>query len=206
MKLVFRLAALPCALGCAWTAQAQTVDELPTVVVSATRTATPLSWQPVSVDQISREALTTQQAHNIGEALKALPNVNFGGGPRAAGQIPTLRGYSGKQITVLVDGARANDANSLVTPINIDPYQLQNIEVVRGPTSALYGSGGLGGVISFNTVSARDLLVPGQNVGADVKLGYASADRSGHYNARVYGQYENPACMANMKTSIYWLL
>ncbi len=198
MKLVFRLAALPCALGCAWTAQAQTVDELPTVVVSATRTATPLSWQPVSVDQISREALTTQQAHNIGEALKALPNVNFGGGPRAAGQIPTLRGYSGKQITVLVDGARANDANSLVTPINIDPYQLQNIEVVRGPTSALYGSGGLGGVISFNTVSARDLLVPGQNVGADVKLGYASADRSGHYNARVYGQYENIDLLASL--------
>lgn len=198
MKLAFRLAALPCALVCAWTAQAQTADELPAVVVSATRTATPLPWQPASVDQISREALTAQQAHSVGEALKALPNVNFGGGPRAAGQIPTLRGYSGKQITVLVDGARANDANSLVTPINLDPYQLQNIEVVRGPTSALYGSGGLGGVISFNTVSARDLLAPGQSVGADVKLGYASADRSGHYHARVYGQHDTIDLLASL--------
>src|SRR5574343_550476 len=99
MKLAFRLAALPCALVCAWAAQAQTADQLPAVVVSATRTATPQPWQPVSVDQISRETLTAQQAHSVGEALKALPNVNFGGGPRAAGQIPTLRGYSGKQIT-----------------------------------------------------------------------------------------------------------
>ncbi len=50
------------------------------------------------------------------------------------------------------------------------------VEVVRGPNSALYGSGALGGVMAFRTTDASDLLSPGQTSGARVSLGYQGVD------------------------------
>ncbi len=92
----------------------------------------------------------------------------------------------------MVDGARSNSpsASALWSPLYLDPYYLKQAEVVRGPSSSLYGSGGNGGVMSFTTLSAKDLLEPDQKAGADAKAGYASGDNSHRYNARVYGQNE----------------
>lgn len=187
------LAVLPFAVLCAFQAQAVElatgeVTELAPFVVSATRTPNRLDHLPASVSQVTAQDFEASQAYVVSDVMKRLPNVDFGGGPRPAAQIPTIRGYSGREITVLVDGARINDASSLSSPIHIDPYQLAAVEVVRGSTSSLYGSGGLGGVMAFRTVSARDLLADGQSTGADMRAGFASADLSQHYNARAYGQ------------------
>jgi hemoglobin/transferrin/lactoferrin receptor protein len=70
----------------------------------------------------------------------------------------------------------------------IDPFLLSRAEVVRGPVST-YGSGGLGGVMSFTTVSAKELLKEGKSAGGDVKVGFNSGDNSHRYNARVYGSH-----------------
>ena len=51
---------------------------------------------------------------------------------------------------------------------------MQQVEVVRGGGSTLFGSGALGGVISVETVDAADLLEPGQTMGGRVTLGYSS--------------------------------
>ena len=106
--------------------------------------------------------------------------------------MPTIRGYQGPAITLLVDGARSNSpsAAALWSPLYLDPYHLKQAEVVRGSSSSLYGAGGNGGVMSFTTLSAKDLLEPDQKAGADAKAGYASGDNSHRYNARVYGQNE----------------
>ena len=44
-----------------------------------------------------------------------------------------------------------------------DPALVKRIEVVRGPNSSLYGSGGLGGVVDFRTADAADFLPPGKS-------------------------------------------
>lgn len=165
----------------------QTLDP---VVVSATRTEERLSKVPASVSVVTKDDFEEQQANTVADVMKKLPNVDFGGGPRAAGQYPTIRGYQGSAITLLVDGARrnANPADSLSSPLYLDPYFLSRAEVVRGSSSSLYGSGGSGGAMVFTTLAARDLLKAGQTLGSDVKAGYLSGDLSRHYNARVYGQ------------------
>ncbi len=159
------------------------------VVTAATRTPTSLARVPASVSVVTQEDFEEQQAATVSAAMKKLPNVEFGGGPRVNGEVPAIRGVFGPSITLLVDGARQNDSTSpsLKSPLFIDPYFLHQAEVVRGPASSLYGSGGNGGVMSFTTLSARDLLAPGQTIGGGAKAAYNDADKSSRLNARIYG-------------------
>jgi len=163
--------------------------QLPTISVSATRTAQPLDQVAASVSVVNREDFTARQAATVADVMKKLPNVDFGGGPRADGQLPTIRGEQNSNIILLVDGARRSSARvgDLFTPLYIDPYFLSRAEVVRGPAS-IYGSGGLGGAMVFTTISARDLLEDGTKFGVEAKAGYASGDSAQRYNARVYGR------------------
>lgn len=169
----------------------QPTPQLAEVVVVATRTAQPLATTAASVSVVDQEEIAQAQGGTVSAVLKREPGVEFGGGPRIAGEVPTIRGQSGANITLLVDGARQNDTTSpgMKTPLYIDPYFLQRIEVLRGSSSSLYGSGGLGGVMSFTTLSARDDAsgAPGEGVAGGVRLGAASADGGRHSNARVQG-------------------
>ncbi|MBS1139260.1 MAG: hypothetical protein H6R13_713 [Proteobacteria bacterium] len=159
------------------------------VVTASTRTANPLSKVPASISVISQEDFDDQQAVTVSSVMKKLPNVEFGGGPRVNGEIPAIRGVFGPSITLLVDGARQNDSTSpgLKSPLFVDPYFLRQAEVLRGPASSLYGSGGNGGAMIFTTLNARDLLAPDQAIGGGARLAYASADKSSRLNARLYG-------------------
>jgi hemoglobin/transferrin/lactoferrin receptor protein len=159
------------------------------VVTASTRTANPISKVPGSVSVVSQDDIEEQQAASVSAVMKKLPNVEFGGGPRVNGEVPAIRGVFGSSITLLVDGARQNDTTSpgLKSPLFIDPYFLRQAEIVRGPASSLYGSGGNGGVMSFTTLSARDLLAPGQTIGGGTKAAYNDADKSSRLNARLYG-------------------
>lgn len=159
------------------------------VVTAATRTPQPLARVPASVSVVTQDDFDEVQAATASQVMKKLPNVEFGGGPRLNGEIPAIRGVFGPSITLLIDGARQNDATSpgIKSPLFIDPYFLRQAEVLRGPASSLYGAGGNGGVMSFTTLTAHDLLAPGAGFGGGVKLGYGSADKSARLNARVYG-------------------
>lgn len=166
-----------------------TEHRLGEIVVAATRTANPLSKVPASISVVTQDDFDEQQAGTVSAALKKLPNVEFGGGPRVNGEVPAIRGVFGPSITLLVDGARQNDNTSpgLKSPLFIDPYFLRQVEVLRGSASSLYGPGGNGGVMAFTTLSARDLLAPGQSIGGGAKAAYGDADKSTRLNARLYG-------------------
>jgi hemoglobin/transferrin/lactoferrin receptor protein len=179
---------LALAANAAWAVDEKTLDP---IVVSATRTEERLSQVSASVSVVTKNDFEDQQANTVADVMKKLPNVDFGGGPRMAGQIPTIRGYQGPSITLLVDGARRNASAGLSTPLYLDPYFLAKAEVVRGSSSSLYGSGGNGGAMVFTTLAAKDLLTAGENFGGDVNAGYSSGDRSHHYNARIFGKSES---------------
>ncbi|WP_409285211.1 TonB-dependent receptor plug domain-containing protein, partial [Pseudomonas protegens] len=162
--------------------QASAADEaaspfaLDTTTVTATRTANSSFELPASVSTVERQQLDEVQANTLSTALRTLPNVNYGGGPRAAAQSPAIRGLQGPRIILTVDGARRNNDGGVNTPLLIDPDLIRQIDVVRGPMSAAYGSGGLGGVMAIETLNADDMLDPGQSSRGRHQAGAPSAN------------------------------
>lgn len=69
----------------------------------------------------------------------------------------------------------------------MDPELLSSVEVVRGPASSLWGSGAIGGVVSQNTKSAREMLDEGQSFGGYLKQGYETNGQRSKSSGAIYG-------------------
>ena len=158
-------------------AQAGTNKILDTISVTATRNPIKAFEYPGMVSVIGREGIQTRQPSTPDDILKFVPNVEFTGGPRRTGETPSIRGFSGPDVIVMFDGARQNFGSAHDGRFFIDPSLLKSVEVLRGPASSLYGSGGTGGIIEFRTMGAADFLAPGETVGATISGGYQTVNR-----------------------------
>lgn len=179
---------------------ADDIADLAAVVTTATRGSRAASETPQAVSVVTdrmifeRGAATTPDAL-AGEAGILIQKSNTGGGS------PFIRGLTGKQVLLLVDGVRINNSYYRFGPhqyLNtIDPNDISRIEVVHGPSSVLYGSDALGGVI--NVVSNRGSYSVGspQNDGL-VALRAASADRSVTGRAQFEHSRENFSAVAGV--------
>lgn len=160
---------------------------LPAITVTATRTRRTVDDVTESVSIVDTEQLRTRQAADIGDLLRYLPNVDFGGGPRNLGMSPVIRGLGDERVLFLLDGARQDFRRGHNARIFVDPSLLKQVDVLRGPASTTWGSGALGGVISFTTVDAADLLRPGERIGARIRGGFQSANEQYIPGASLYG-------------------
>lgn len=150
--------------------------QLDEITVFATRNPLPSFDFPGQVTVIDKGVIDDFNPSTIADIFDAVPGSGFDGGPRRTGQTPSVRGLSGEGVLVLFDGARQSFLSGHDGRFFIDPDLVQTVEVVRGPTSALYGSGALGGVIALRTVTANDLLQEGETAGVKVGAGYQSVN------------------------------
>ncbi|MEO7192566.1 MAG: TonB-dependent receptor [Vicinamibacterales bacterium] len=122
------------------------------VVVSASRVDTPSSRVPDSVTVVDRQALEQQQLGGVADALRLVPGfgVTASGG---TGAITSLfpRGGESDYTLVLVDGIEQNAFGGGFDAAHLATADVQRIEVVRGPQSALYGGGAIGGIVHVIT-------------------------------------------------------
>lgn len=124
-----------------------------TIVVTAARAPQELKDTLASTTVIEREQIERSQARNLYQLLKATPGlqVRRDGG---RGNVTTMgiRGMSAGGTLVLVDGVKVESATAGNT--NLEYFsleQVERIEIVRGPSSSLYGSSALGGVVQIFT-------------------------------------------------------
>lgn len=146
------------------------------VTVTATRNPTSALTYPGMVDVLDAGDIDAIIPSTVSDLVRDMPNVQFAGGPRRTGESPVIRGLGGQDVLVLVDGVRQSWTSGHDGRFFLDPALLSGVEVVRGPASALYGSGALGGVMAFRTADASDFLEPGQTIGARATLGYQGVD------------------------------
>ena len=153
-----------CSVVAAWSVAAvfaEEIDEsLPTVVITATRTLTPLENVGSAVSVITREQIEKSQARSLTDLLRTVPGVSVAQSGRPGGQTSVfVRGLNSNQTLFLIDGARiTNPLNGLVTLSNLTPDQVERIEVVRGPQSTLYGADAMGGAINIITEKGAGAL------------------------------------------------
>lgn len=146
------------------------------VTVYGTSNPIPVFDYPGQVSVITRDEIELRTPSAISDLLRDVPGMEFSGGPRRTGEVPSIRGFSGQNVLILLDGARQSFTSAHDGRFFIDPGLLGTAEVVRGPASALYGSGAVGGVLALESADAEDLLEDGQTWGARIHAGYQSVN------------------------------
>lgn len=159
-----------------------------TIIVTATRTPKSLKDITAPLSVISAKDIQTNQSESYVDLLQRLPGVDFYGGPRVQGEMPNIRGATGRQVVILVDGARQNASPSLSSPLYLEQAFLSRVEVLKGASSSLYGQGGLGGTLLFKTLEVSDLLGKDKNLGGDIKGIYQSANEKQQLIGKFYAK------------------
>ncbi len=129
----------------------QGVDEITVTGVPRDRAAGELAQ---SVTVVASDELDRVRAATLGETLAnqlGVSSSQFGAGASR----PIIRGLAGARVLMLEDGIDTMDAATLSDDhaVTIEPLAADQIEIFRGPTALLYGSGAVGGVV--NTVTTR---------------------------------------------------
>ncbi|HHF5319737.1 TPA: heme/hemopexin-binding protein HxuC [Haemophilus influenzae] len=163
-------------------ALAQSV-ELDSINVIATRDPSRFAYTP---EKQSKDSLLSKQATSVADALEDIPNVDVRGGSRSIAQKPNIRGLSDNRVVQVIDGVRQNfdlaHRGSYFLPMSL----IQEIEVIKGPSSSLWGSGALGGVVAMRTPNALDLLKNNDKFGVKIRQGYQTANNLSERDVSVF--------------------
>jgi outer membrane receptor protein involved in Fe transport len=151
-------------LGCAvCAASAQTNTNhvtLPEVNVTARRLEAPPMRLPYLVQDIAAEDLSERLPRTFPEALRETPGVMVQKTAHGQGS-PFIRGFTGFRTLLLVDGIRLNNSVFRQGPnqywSTVDPLTIARLEVVKGPSSVLYGSDAIGGTVNALTLGPAAL-------------------------------------------------
>lgn len=133
------------------------VTEIDPVVVTGTLSEARVSESPVKVDVVSSRFLARNLTNNLMEAMQRLTGVSqqVDCGVCFTNSI-RINGMEGPYTAVLVDGTPVMSALATAYGLNgINPALLEQVEVVKGPSSTLYGSEAMGGVINVITKDPR---------------------------------------------------
>ncbi|AZO95931.1 TonB-dependent receptor [Halocella sp. SP3-1] len=150
-----------------------TLDE---VIVTASKYQEKLSEAAVSIEVINQEEIERKNVSDAGELLKGIPGINFEYRSLNGSKQVSIRGANTNQVLVLIDGQPSNWAkNNIGNLAKIPAEQIERIEIVKSPASALYGANALGGVINIITKSGSHEPI------TNVKLAYGSYDTREYY-------------------------
>lgn len=167
-------------------AAADSATDLPRVTVSASSPSIQLAT-PGTVSTIDRQQMDRHLVTTIRDLVQYEPGVSvIGTAGRFGLDSFNIRGLSGNRTRIEIDGVSLPASfgadvagGSFRAGRNfIDLDDIKQVEIVRGPASALYPSDSLGGVVSLQTKDPADYLRPGKTVYSALKEQYDSADRS----------------------------
>ncbi|MEL7189421.1 MAG: TonB-dependent hemoglobin/transferrin/lactoferrin family receptor [Pseudomonadota bacterium] len=162
------------------------------ITVTATRTPVLVEEAPATITIITDEDIADELATDVRDLVRYEPGVTVRRAParfgaalgstgRARNEDFVIRGIGGNRVLIQVDGIRSPQgfsfgAQSVGRGGFTDVSLVKQVEILRGPASALYGSDGLAGAISFTTADPVDLL------GSDSFGGFARAHYSSEDN------------------------
>ncbi|MFL4555855.1 TonB-dependent hemoglobin/transferrin/lactoferrin family receptor [Yersinia kristensenii] len=195
MPHVFRLSScsliITLVLSSVATASSPSNHHNDTLKVTGVRTIADSFKYPGVVTVIDASLPQQQTATTAADMLKNIPGVSITGVGRTNGQNVNIRGYDQYGVLVLIDGIRQGIKGSHFNGTFLDPALIKKVSVIRSPSTSLFGSGAMGGVIAYQTVDAADLLTGEQKLGLRIGHYSASAYRSQGLAMSVFGRTEH---------------
>lgn len=154
------------------------------IVVTATRYETETFETAVPTSRMDRKEIEDLAPGSMGALLRKSPGVYTAEDGVLSTARPVIRGFHGNQVLVMVDGQRLQSSLGGIWGgaelALVDPDQLERVEVVYGPSSSLYGSDALGGILNLITRRARLS-----------ETGYNSGSLNSYYETNGKGNREN---------------
>ncbi|MFA5941182.1 MAG: TonB-dependent receptor [Sinimarinibacterium sp.] len=167
-------------VGCAVAQAADDVVQLETQQVTASRSEAAADEVSQAVTVVTRAQIERESPQTWSELLRG----QAGAFTQASGPgqgIVIVRGLKGSEVLHLVDGMRLNNAFFRNSPSQyialVDPYNIERVELQRGPGATLYGSDAMGGVVQILTPEYRFHGEEWESAGK-LRLQYGSADLS----------------------------
>lgn len=158
----------------------QSLDAI-TIVASKSEEKAIDALAPVSV--VTLEQIQGIQPKRLQDVFTAMPGVSFQDRGDDASSSINIRGLQDfGRVAVVVDGARQNYQRSghhAQGSFFLDPELIGGVDVVRGPSANIFGSGAIGGVVSFRTKDINDVVRPGERWGVDMTGSYGSNNARG---------------------------
>jgi len=160
------------------------------IIVSANRWKQNSSDIPVKIVSISKKDIQLQNPQTAADLLTVSGKV-FMQKSQQGGGSPMIRGFATNRLLYAIDGVRMNTAifrgGNIQNVISLDPFAIEKSEVLFGPSSVIYGSDAIGGVMSFKTLtpqftSDEKPLVTGS---AFSRYSSANSEKTGHFDVNL---------------------
>lgn len=182
--------------------------ELPAVVVQSSPLARSADELVHPVDVLSGDKLLRNQRGTVGDVLANQPGVaNSSFGP-GVGR-PVIRGQGGPRVMVLDNGISTMDASTVSADhaLPLDPINADQIEVIKGPATLIYGGAASAGVVNVIDDRLPDTVTPGLHVHSDIAYGTNADEKKAalkthygleqmqfgaHYSVRKAGDFSVP--------------
>ena len=138
--------------------------------------------QPVTI--VGGEDIDKNAGDNLGTLLESLPGVSNAAFGAGVGR-PVIRGMSGSRVKILQNGTDTSDLSAMSSDHSpmAEPSAGEQIEIVYGPATLLYGGGAIGGVVNVIDGRIHEIIVPG--VSGQVSAKQSSVDDGQHIEGMI---------------------
>ncbi|MGB3342283.1 MAG: TonB-dependent receptor [Aequorivita sp.] len=160
------------------------------VVISATKWRQSSRDIPSKIISITPQDIALLNPQTAADLLGVSGQVFIQKSQQGGGS-PMIRGFSTHRLLYSVDGVRMNTAifrsGNIQNVLNLDPFAIENTEVLFGPGSVIYGSDAIGGVMSFQTLTPQFSLTEQPFITGKGNVRYSSANKeqTGHFDINV---------------------
>ena len=133
-------------------------DELSEVTLSISKSRVKKSRVAEKIEVITKKEIEFLAPQTTADLLAATPGVRVQKSQGGGGS-PVIRGFEANRVLLVMDNVRMNNAiyrsGHLQNAITVDPQSLERTEVIFGPSSVIYGSDALGGIVHFYTKNPK---------------------------------------------------